>query len=315
MTTDNKTLADVQPGGRVRLGDAELRKAIADVVAESRTVAHVAAMGNQTDDAQRCLDAAQQRLESALSAQPSPGGQDGPSNVDDKAVRQFLAGRAPTDVHREEILSGAYDHTLWFDHIRELMTALAARQPVGGPVAIPEGWALVDLSEYTVLPQIPTTAMMDAGWPIGEQITDRFDVKGAYADLIAEHDAKGEGIIHGPSQQPAQAMDLPYSLDADPAGIRARVCDVITGTLMVGAQGHTPPPVGHWAEPFWQAARADAKAQAVDLGRWSQRHADDLHVAVHTALSVHAGSLSQKKRAAISAYVKRLLIDSQAAGK
>ena len=24
------------------------------------------------------------------------------------------------------------------------------------------------------------------------------------------------------------------------------------------------------------------------LGRWSQRHADDLHVAVHTALSVHA---------------------------
>jgi hypothetical protein len=55
-------------------------------------------------------------------------------------------------------------------------------------------------------------------------------------------------------------------------------------------------------------------AQAVDLGRWSQRHADDLHVAVHTALSVHAGSLSQKKRAAISAYVKRLLIDSQAVG-
>ncbi|RXY82306.1 hypothetical protein DD607_36325, partial [Salmonella sp. 3DZ2-4SM] len=87
MSTD-KTLADVQPGGRVRLGnqaerarfeeflsrnpltalcagtawevwkaalsaqpspsgqgDAELRKAIADVVAESRTVAHVAAMG------------------------------------------------------------------------------------------------------------------------------------------------------------------------------------------------------------------------------------------------------------------------------
>ncbi|WP_414615152.1 hypothetical protein [Stenotrophomonas pavanii] len=56
-------------------------------------------------------------------------------------------------------------------------------------------------------------------------------------------------------------------------------------------------------------------AQAVDLARWSQRHADDLHVAVHSALSVHAGSLSQKKRAAISAYVKRLLIDSQAVGK
>lgn len=66
---------------------------------------------------------------------------------------------------------------------------------------------------------------------------------------------------------PAQALDLPYSLDADPAGIRARVCDVITGTLMVGAQGHTPPPAGHWAEPFWKAARADAAAQPVDLGQ------------------------------------------------
>ncbi|MBO1747555.1 hypothetical protein [Stenotrophomonas indicatrix] len=61
-------------------------------------------------------------------------------------------------------------------------------------------------------------------------------------------------------------MDLPYSLDADPAGIRVCVVDVITGTLMVGAQSHTPPPAGHRAEPFWQAARADATAQAVDLG-------------------------------------------------
>ncbi|HEL4242661.1 TPA: hypothetical protein UM790_000164 [Stenotrophomonas maltophilia] len=67
--------------------------------------------------------------------------------------------------------------------------------------------------------------------------------------------------------KPAQAVDLPYSIDADPAGIRARVADVITGTLMVGAQGHTPPPAGHWAEPFWQAARADATAQAVHLGQ------------------------------------------------
>lgn len=55
-------------------------------------------------------------------------------------------------------------------------------------------------------------------------------------------------------------------------------------------------------------------AQAVDLGRWSQRHAEDLKQAIHTALSAHAGSLSQKKRDAISDYVKRLLIDSQAVG-
>jgi hypothetical protein len=64
--------------------------------------------------------------------------------------------------------------------------------------------------------------------------------------------------------KPAQAVDLPYPLDADPAGIRARVADVITGTLMVGAQGHTPPPAGHWAQPFWQAARHDA-ARALNV--------------------------------------------------
>lgn len=64
---------------------------------------------------------------------------------------------------------------------------------------------------------------------------------------------------------PAQGIDLLYSLDADTAGIRARVADVVTGTLMVGAQGHTPPPAGHWAEPFWQMARADASAQGILL--------------------------------------------------
>ena len=60
------------------------------------------------------------------------------------------------------------------------------------------------------------------------------------------------------SSATAQAVDLPYSLDTDPAGIRARVADVITGTLWVASQGHTPPPTGHWLEPFWQAAHADA---------------------------------------------------------
>ncbi|QHB72115.1 hypothetical protein [Stenotrophomonas sp. 364] len=50
--------------------------------------------------------------------------------VSEKAVRQFIADRATNDEHREDILSGDYDHTAWFDHIRELMEALAARQPV-----------------------------------------------------------------------------------------------------------------------------------------------------------------------------------------
>jgi len=94
---------------------------------------------------------------------------------------------------------------------------------------------------------------------------------GLYCECV---DVEEEGCIlldgTAPAiRQTAQAVDLPYSLDADPAGIRARVCDVITGTLMVGAQGHTPPPAGHWAEAFWKSARADAAARAVDLGQFS----------------------------------------------
>ncbi len=53
---------------------------------------------------------------------------------------------------------------------------------------------------------------------------------------------------------------------------------------------------------------APPTAQAVDQGRWSQGHAEDLEQAIHTALS-------QKKRKAISDYVKRLLIDGKAVGK
>ena len=104
--------------------------------------------------------------------------------------------------------------------------------------------------------------------------------------------------------QSAQAVDLPYSLDADQAGIRASVCDVITGTLMVGAQGHTPPPVGHWAEPFWQAARADAKAQAVDLEQFRPLASYVIEQAAGTRGDMH-----------MLACQLLALFDSQAVGK
>ncbi|MBV6787257.1 hypothetical protein KWH02_19120 [Xanthomonas campestris pv. uppalii] len=64
----------------------------------------------------------------------------------------------------------------------------------------------------------------------------------------------------------AVPVDGTYSLDADPAGIRSRVADCIAGTMMVGAQDHTPPPADHWLEPFWNMARADA-AVPVDVLR------------------------------------------------
>lgn len=58
------------------------------------------------------------------------------------------------------------------------------------------------------------------------------------------------------ARQPA----APYSIDADPQGIRATVADAITGALAFGAQGVNKPPEGHWLAPFWNAARADKTA-------------------------------------------------------
>lgn len=256
MSNDNMTQAEVQPGGRVRLGDLlPPCPFCGHSNFDQWPCEYIDASGANVVRCAHCHAAAPMKVWHTLSAHPSPGGQ-GDALLEEVArFLDYSVGHDPWPNIRR-----AYGDA-WWEPVRKMrddLRALAARQPVGEPVvvahryiqrhqsaehsawlsgdadetyveaerqglgrierayaappaqqpAIPEGWALVDLAEYTVLPQIPTTAMMDAGWPIGEQITDQFDVKGAYADLIAEHEPKGEGIIHGPSQPPAQAVDL-----------------------------------------------------------------------------------------------------------
>ncbi|HEL3212251.1 TPA: hypothetical protein ACGCGV_000152 [Stenotrophomonas maltophilia] len=246
MTTDNKTLADVQPGGRVRLGDVlpPLPKMQRFTNLYRETYAYSA---EQMRDYARA----------ALSAQPSPGGQG--DALLDQARKLF-----------DELGAIADDDKC----VAILAAALAARQPVGEPAYNSAGISLTACQLHE--------ALLMAGDPeLDVPFEDRSLVRifwtetghsgpGLYCECVG---AEEEGciLLDGTAPaigQSAQAVDLPYSLDADQAGIRARVCDVITGTLMVGAQGHTPPPAGHWAEPFWKAARADAAAQAVDLERF-----------------------------------------------
>ena len=51
----------------------------------------------------------------------------------------------------------------------------------------------------------------------------------------------------------------PYSLDLDPAGIRALTADAISGALALGFQGVNPPPNNeHWLAPFWEIGRESA---------------------------------------------------------
>lgn len=178
MTTDNKTLADVQPGGRVRLGDqAELDRH--EFQAWARELLPCPFCGNGAEfvpykdngltlkcKSMGCIQRNQRTLRygidwlrtsmaehwntRALSAQPSPGGQDALASLplyrladdangnrglhrDDTGswvklqdVERALAARQPvcgtcTEVIRPDALTGT--------------TCSCARQPVGEPVA------------------------------------------------------------------------------------------------------------------------------------------------------------------------------------
>jgi hypothetical protein len=54
----------------------------------------------------------------------------------------------------------------------------------------------------------------------------------------------------------------PYSLDADPQGIRARVVSAVVGAMAYGASNTNKPPEGHWLNEVWDIARNEAAQQA-----------------------------------------------------
>ncbi len=283
MSNDNKTLADVQPGGRVRLGDqAERARFEAWAHAQSYRGGNIMADRDAVHPDVYADPLAQLTWKSwkaALSAQPSPGGQ-GETLVTDAMVmaalqavtRETLAGVGDCDSKVIGVLTaygidGAVDIPTMVRAMLE--AALAARQPVGEHGESDEFLAGVCVALQCVTAQDCGVLWAEIVRAVG--VDDLLQ----YATFI----------------EPAEWDLAGFSTYALPELNRRR--------------------------PRSKAAKQAKRptAQAVDLGRWSQRHADDLHVAVHSALSVHAGSLSQKKRAAISAYVKRLLVDSQAVGK
>jgi len=79
----------------------------------------------------------------------------------------------------------------------------------------------------------------------------------SYPDLIAAVDTLGARAGDG------KTLTLPYSMDLDPAGIRALVSDAISGALALGAQNESPAPEGHWLGHFWQLGRQHDEWRAV----------------------------------------------------
>lgn len=132
MSNDNKALADVQPGGRVRLGDQAER---ARFEAWGRTEGLPLARGKFGGYAFE-VTAKAWRAWQYLSAQPSPGGQDALAALQQDYDKLLDSFNRQVEV-AEKIAGRALQQD---DRIEELEEALAARQPVGEPF----GWWLVD---------------------------------------------------------------------------------------------------------------------------------------------------------------------------
>ncbi|MCU1038767.1 hypothetical protein JAK72_11300 [Stenotrophomonas maltophilia] len=112
MSNDNKTLADVQPGGRVRLGDApwpEIDAILADAYSAGTEGLPFEGIARR---------AAVRKAVAALSAQPSPGGQ---GDALDLVMGECEEWFDTTDV---DMVAAA-------ESIIAALAALAARQPVG----------------------------------------------------------------------------------------------------------------------------------------------------------------------------------------
>ncbi|MBH1392402.1 hypothetical protein I5U25_05715 [Stenotrophomonas maltophilia] len=161
MSNDNKTLADVQPGGRVRLGDA-IPRPLEDLRDATRHVIDCADGGDDYSCGRPMIDAlttlgilektgrglwsvnAQeaQAVFAALSAQPSPGGQ-GDALLDHARKLFDELGEIADDDKCVEILAGA----------------LAARQPVGEP---PMQMRICELRHVSLKPNRPYVFTVDA---------------------------------------------------------------------------------------------------------------------------------------------------------
>lgn len=120
MTTDNKTLADVQPGGRVRLGDQAERARFEEWYVQNAFDYEANPIGSRDCALMR------KAWNAALSAQPSPGGQG--STFPWENFPAYLIDKCEGDTISEEGLQQALAAMA-----KDERYCLAARQPVGEP--------------------------------------------------------------------------------------------------------------------------------------------------------------------------------------
>lgn len=168
MSNDNKTLADVQPGGMVRLGDQAERARF-----EAWVKNHVSSLARAADGeyASNFTHALWSAWQAALSAQPSPatckeGLQVQPSPGGQGDAHALLAAEydAAGSDKRATLIREGRDHAPGTSYaLRAIEAALAARSPVRiyGCCAQPEG------ELHTA--ECPNMQRLSARQPVGQQ--------------------------------------------------------------------------------------------------------------------------------------------------
>lgn len=132
MSNDKTTLADVQPGGRVRLGDGPTIEKRARELLAAQFNPEGRALFERGEAVVVTTASALNAIKAALSAQPSPGGQGELAALQqdyDKLLDSF-----DRQVEVAEKIAGRVLQQ--DDRIEELEEALAARQPVGEPLRV-----------------------------------------------------------------------------------------------------------------------------------------------------------------------------------
>ncbi len=227
------TLADVQPGGRVRLGDqAERARFEAWAYKECLTL-HRRGDGEYSYDR---TDSAWKSWKAAISAQPSPGGQE-------DALKAL-----------DDLAAFCSDDTATVDrHVAVIRAALAARQPVGEPVA----WVHEEDPGRVISARQKATALRD---------------QGASGSSVRPYSVPA--YLHAP----AQAVDYQAALLAEERSHSETIdqrdrCEEVADELADHIARITGVDIGEHSSANcpWQnaidAAEEYKPAQAVDLGR------------------------------------------------
>ncbi|WP_414553253.1 hypothetical protein [Stenotrophomonas forensis] len=185
-----KTLADVQPGGRVRLGDQAERARFEswataqgfDPSVRLMLTSHPPQDGGYADN---WLQRLWQAWQAALSAPPSPGGQ-GDGRTINKIARGLLADQMVG--HARHVFTVVGDDEIGVtcgEAVRAIETALAARQPVAAAVkdSLTVGGGH-DLHQH-LLDMLGAKDHEDAGRIIGKLHARVVDL-GQFRDVVAD---------------------------------------------------------------------------------------------------------------------------------